>query len=73
MNLDIQFKLKSNPAYIQFLRDHSYWYKQLTRHPEQFQEFVDEVKAEYKMRPIDKINNVVDSMEMIKTFMGVLK
>ena len=71
MILDIQFKLKSNPNYIKYLRENSYWYKILTRDPSLFKEFVDEVKVNYKLRPIDKINDAISTIEMISTIMNM--
>ena len=73
MILDIQFKLKSNPNYIKYLRENSYWYKILTRDPSMFKEFVNEVKVNYKLRPIDKINNAISTIEMIQTIMSTMK
>lgn len=71
MSLDIQFKLKSNPNYIKYLRENSYWYKWLTRNPNLFNDFVDEVKTKYKLRPIDKINNALTTIEMLQSIMSM--
>ena len=71
MILDTQFKLKSNPNYIKYLRENSYWYKILTRNPSMIKEFIDEVKIKYKLRPIDKINDAISAFEMISTIMNM--
>ena len=71
MTLDIQFKLKSNPNYIKYLRENSYWYKILTRDPSMFKEFISEVKKNYKLRPIDKIEDAISTIEMISTIMNM--
>jgi hypothetical protein len=73
MILDIQFKLKSNPNYIKYLRENSYWYKILTRNPSMFREFINEVKVNYKLRPIDKINNALSTIEMMQTIISTMK
>ena len=73
MNLDIQFKLKNNPLYIKYLRDNSYWYKILNREPDSFENFEEEVKINYKLRPSDRINQVLDYIEMFETIMSTLK
>ena len=39
MILDLQFRIKSNPRYIEYLREHSYWYKFLNRNPNSFGAF----------------------------------
>ncbi len=73
MRLDIQFNLKSNPNYIKYLRENSYWYKILTREPNMFKEFVSEVKKNYKLRPIDKIEDAISTIEMLSMLMNSMK
>ena len=72
MTLDTQFKLKSNPLYIKYLHENSHWYKILNRNPEMFSKFVDEVKVNYKLRPGDKLNNVLSTFEMISSIISAL-
>ena len=73
MTLDIQFKLKSNPLFIKYLHENSYWYKILNREPEMFSEFVNEVKKNYKLRTSDKINEAINTFEMISSIFSALK
>ncbi len=71
MRFDIQLKLKGNPLYIKFIRENSSWYKILNRQPEMFNRMVDEMKEKYKIRTTDKINNIVDSVDLITKFLKV--
>ena len=73
MTLDIQFKLKENPNYIKYIRENSHWYKLLTRNPKLFNQFIDEMKVSYKLRPIDRINNALSMVEMMQNIMSTLK
>jgi hypothetical protein len=73
MTLDIQFKIKNNNLYKEYLRSHSYWYKTLTRYPDAFKNFEDEVKKFYKLTTVDRINKFSQTLEMVQTFMSVLK
>ena len=73
MNLEHQFKLKSNPLFIKYLHENSYWYKFLNRNPEMFKEFVNEVKKNYKLRPTDRINEALNTFEMLTTIFSTLK
>ncbi len=73
MTLDVQFKLKSNPLFIKYLHENSYWYKILNRNPNMFNEFVDEVKKNYKLRTSDKINEALNTFEMITSIFNTLK
>ena len=73
MSLDTQFKLKSNPLYIKYIHENSYLYKILNRDPSKFNDFVNEVKVNYKLRPSDKIDKALSTFEMISSIMGALK
>lgn len=73
MTLDLQFKLKQDPLYIRFLRENSYWYKYLNRNPDYFKEFVSEMKDVYKLNPGDRINKIIDTVDMIGTLLSTFK
>lgn len=73
MNLDTQFKLKTNPLYIRYLRENSNWYKLLNRDPENFKTFEEEVKVNYKLRPTDRLNKAFEYIDMIEAIMSTLK
>ena len=73
MTLDVQFKLKSNPLFIKYLHENSYWYKILNRDPDMFSVFVEEVKKNYKLRTSDKINEALSTFEMLSTIFSTLK
>lgn len=73
MTLDIQFKLKSNPLYIKYLRENSSWYKTLTRNPTQFDNFINEMKANYLIRPTDRISKALQYIEILQTIMSSVK
>lgn len=73
MTLELQFKLKSNPLFIKYLHENSYWYKILNRDPNMFNTFVEEVKKAYKLRPTDRINEAINTFEMLTTIFSTLK
>lgn len=73
MTLDVQFKLKENPAYLKYLRQNPYWYKFLNRNPELFKEFTSEVKREYKLTKTDKLMRTLETIEMMEKVMATLK
>ena len=73
MTIETQLKLKSNPLYIKYIREHSYWYKILNRDPNMFNEFVNEVKINYHLRPVDKINDVMNTIDVLSNVLGALK
>ena len=73
MVLDLQFKIKNNPNYQRYLREHSYWYKVLNRDPNTFKVFEEEVKDAYQLRTTDKICKALDTLEMVSALMSTLK
>ena len=72
MSLDLQFKIKSNPLYINYLHENSYWYKALNRNPKDFNKFVSAVKEYYKLRPADKLNKMMSTFEIISNLITSL-
>lgn len=73
MEPSIKIIIDSNPNYKLYLRNNSYWYKILYRNPELIRNFIEEVKDKYKLRFTDKVNNLIDKIDMIERFMEVLR
>ena len=71
MIIDIQYKIKNNKNYVRFLRENSNWYKYLNRDPVNFKFFEEEVKTIYQLRPADKINKVMNTIEMLQTIFSI--
>ena len=73
MNLDIQFKIRNNPRYQKYIRENSNWYKILNRNPDMFQTFEQQVKSDYKLRPEDRINKVLETVDFLQTILATIK
>ena len=73
MNLNVQYKIKENPNYLKYLRENSSWYKLLNRSSNNFKEFEDEVKREYKLTKADRIAKTLDTIEMMEKILSTLK
>ena len=73
MSIDLQYKINSDPNYIRFLREHSYWYKYLNRDPAYFKDFVMDMKDKYGLKATDKFNKMLDNINMLQMFIDVLK
>ncbi len=73
MDIKIKLFLDSNPDYKRYLRENSYWYKTLIRNPKMIDILVEEVKDKYKLRTTDKINNIIDKIDMVSKFINVLR
>ena len=73
MNLNLQYKIYQDPKQHQFLRENSYWYKYLNRSESYYKDFINNMKDKYKLKPTDRINKMVDNINMISSFLDVLK
>lgn len=73
MDTRIKIMLDSNPDYKRYLRTNSYWYKTLNRHPDMIDTFIAEVKEKYKLRTSDRINDLIDKIDMVSKFINVLR
>ena len=73
MDTKIKIMINSNPDYKRYLRTNSYWYKTLNRNPLMIDNFIREVKEKYKLRTTDKINDIMDKVDMISKFINVLR
>lgn len=73
MDVATQIKIRSNPYLYQYLRDNSSWYKALNRDPNSIREMEAEMKNIYKLNLTDKIGNLGQKIEMIRTFIDILR
>ena len=73
MDIPTQIKIKSNPYIYKYLREYSYWYKFLNRNPNMIKKLEEEMKERYKLTPKDKLEKLSNSMDLISSFIGVLK
>lgn len=73
MNLETQFKIKKDPMLQKYIRENSYWYKNLNRNPNLIEYMIQEMKEKYKLTTTDKINELSEKLDLIRTFMNVLK
>ena len=73
MTLDIQYKINNNINYKRFIRENPNWYKILNRDPLKFNDFILEVKDKYELKVSDRINKMIDNLNMFQSFLDVLK
>jgi len=73
MNLETLMKINQDPRQKQFLRENSYWYKYLNRSNTYYKQFIDEMKEKYKLTKADRLNKMMDNINMVRTFLDVLK
>ncbi len=72
MRLDLQYRISQDEKQRTFLMENSYWYKYLNRTNNYYKDFLEDMKDKYKLKPEDKINRIIDNINMVKTFLDVL-
>ena len=72
MQINIQYKLRENKMYLDYLHSHSYWYKYLNRNSNYYNDFIEKFKEENHLRPIDKISKTIDTLDMVSTIISTL-
>ncbi len=73
MNLQTIIKIKNDAMIQKYIRENSYWYKELNRNPNVMPYLIDNMKKDYKLTTADKINDLSDKLDLIKAFMNALK
>ena len=65
--------IKTNPLIYNYLRVDSSWYKYLVKSPKYIKEVEKQAKKYYKLTATDKLNKLSKNIELITTFIDVLK
>ncbi len=73
MNIESQIKIKNNPMLQKYIRENSYWYKIINRNPSSINKMIEDMKKTYKLRFEDKIDDLSDKMNLVKSFMDAIK
>lgn len=73
MQLELQAQLHKDVKMARFLKENSYWYKELNRNPDNYKKFVSDMKVKYKLRTTDKISSMIDNIDLIGTVLQTLK
>ena len=73
MNVKIQFMLESDPLLKRYLREHSYFYKDIIRKPENINSVIELMKKDYHLTFPDKLEKIKENIGMINSFMDVIK
>lgn len=65
--------IKNNPIVYNYLRENSYLYKELNRNPLFLKKVEDMARERYKLRMSDRLEKISDNINLISSFMDVLK
>ncbi len=73
MQIYLQMQFRENVKSYRQLKENSYYFKELNRGLVDYKKFNEDMKIKYKERVTDKINNVVENMDLISSVLDVLK
>ena len=65
MSIDVQMQILTDEKLHKYLRENSNWYKYLNRNDKYVENFKHFIKKKYKLGPLDKINNGLNTIDII--------
>ncbi len=71
MDLSTQYKIRSNPNYIKFLREKDIWYKYLNRNPVFFKDFDKDMRTTYKLTSKDKLDRLSKNIDKVSQIIDI--
>lgn len=69
----LQMSFRENPKMFELLKQNSYYFKGLNRGVVDYKKFVSDMKVKYKKRTSDKLESIMDNMELVSSVLNVLK
>ncbi len=69
----LQMAFRENPKSFELLKQNSYYFKGLNRGVVDYKKFISDMKVKYKERVTDKLENIMDNMELVSSVLNVLK
>ena len=69
----LQMSFRENPKMFELLKQNSYYFKGLNRGVVDYKKFVSDMKVKYKERTSDKLESIMENMELVSSVLNVLK
>lgn len=73
MEYSLQQKLNEDKKMAEFLKQNSYWYKDLNRNSDNYKNFVTAMKDKYHLKMTDKLSDAIDNIDIISGILDTLK
>lgn len=73
INIEIRNKIKDNPMIHQYMSDYSQEYKMLYRNANYIKTIEKKARETYKKTTIDKLKQVREKIDILKTFISIMK
>ena len=71
--INLQYKIKNTKGYYEYLKDNSWWIKNLSRNPNSFNDYQNYLKDKYELRTSDKISKAIDNIDLISSLLSAIK
>jgi len=72
MEYFLQAKLQEDKKFKKYLDENSNYIKFLNRSPEYYKDFIKNMKEIYKERPSDKLNDAINTIDIISSVLETL-
>ena len=69
----LQISFRDNYKSYELLKENSFYFKELNRGIIDYKKFISDMKIKYKERTSDKIENIIDNMDLVSSVLDVLK
>ena len=73
MEILVQQKLLEDQKMNGFLKQNSYWIKNLNRNGDNYKTFVNAMKDKYRLKATDRISDAIDNIDLISGILDTLK
>ena len=73
MEYYLQNKLQEDKKFKRYLDENTGYIKYLNRNPEYYKDFIKQMKEIYKERPSDKLNDAINTIDIISSIIETLK
>ena len=73
MDIILQQKLNEDNQMNMYLKQNSYWFKELNRNSDNYKNFVKDIKDKYHLKITDKISDAIDNIDLISGILENLK
>ena len=73
MEIPLQMKIKNTKNYYEYLKENSFFFKELNRNSSNFHNFENYVKNKYRLKMTDKIEDAYNTVEILSSILKTLK
>ncbi|MBE6156237.1 MAG: hypothetical protein E7161_00620 [Firmicutes bacterium] len=73
MEYFLQAKYLEDKKFKRYLDENSNYIKYLNRNPEYYKNFIKEMKELYKERTSDKLNDAINTIDIVSSILGTLQ